>query len=409
MAEQIDYSQFQQEAKDNLTRAKINFLCDHPFFGHLAVEMKMIEDNSLPTAATDGFDIFYNSAFIAGLPVDEAVFVLGHEILHAVYFHLERRGKRNSMLWNIAADYAVNGDLVKYKVGRFPTKIKVLYEPKYADLTAEEIYDKLIDDLKKRAKSGGLKLSKDGIPLDQETLKEIFGDTLDEHKEKQQEDPKTAAERKQKMKERIVSASQTAKGAGLEKLPKGVRRIVRELVEPVIDWRDYISEQIKSLVKNDYTWMRPSRKGWHTDAVMPGMNYDEEISVAVFIDTSGSIGEDDLKYFLSETYGMVQQFARYKVLIACFDTKLHNIRTYDETTSEGVAEYPTKGGGGTNFELMFKLIAKMDTPPKLAIVFTDGLPGSTWGDPNVIDTVWVIKNHREIVPPFGLYINYTRG
>src|SRR5205085_500100 len=62
-----------------------------------------------PTAATDGRDIFINPRFWNGLTPAERLGLLAHEVLHAALLHVPRRGKRNPLIWNIAADIVVNG------------------------------------------------------------------------------------------------------------------------------------------------------------------------------------------------------------------------------------------------------------------------------------------------------------
>ena len=76
------------------------------------------------------------------------------------------------------------------------------------------------------------------------------------------------------VKEAMISAAQST-GAG--NLPGAIRRLVAELTEPKMDWKEIIQQQIMSTLKADYTWMRPSRKAWHTTAILPGQKNDEMI------------------------------------------------------------------------------------------------------------------------------------
>ena len=57
------------------------------------------------------------------------------------------------------------------------------------------------------------------------------------------------------------------------------------------------------LVKNNYTWSRPSRKMYSTNAVLPGLDVNNELNICIGIDTSGSISESMLRDFLSEING----------------------------------------------------------------------------------------------------------
>jgi len=102
-----------QAVKDRLITARVQLLLKNGFFGNLATRLQLQEASSwCPTAATDGRFFFYNTEFINSLDDDELIFLMGHEVLHNVYDHMDRRGNRDPRLWNIANDYVVNMDLV---------------------------------------------------------------------------------------------------------------------------------------------------------------------------------------------------------------------------------------------------------------------------------------------------------
>ena len=107
---------------DKLVTARIALLLKHPFFGNLATRLKLVNaDDWIPTAGTDGRHFYYNTKFIDSLTPKEAEFLFGHEVLHNVFEHmLLRQGDRQPVLWNIAADYAVNQILVEQKIGDMP-------------------------------------------------------------------------------------------------------------------------------------------------------------------------------------------------------------------------------------------------------------------------------------------------
>ena len=142
---QIDF-----DARERLKTARIGLLLRHPFFGNLATRLKLVNaDEWCPTAATDGRNFYYNTRFIEMLRPKEIEFLFGHEVLHCVYDHFGRRGDRDPQLWNIANDFAVNGDLVKHRVGDMITSVPCLYDRKYDGMSSEEIYDQLYEKAEK--------------------------------------------------------------------------------------------------------------------------------------------------------------------------------------------------------------------------------------------------------------------
>ena len=103
------------KVKERLTTARIALLIRQPFFGNLATRLKIIDATDwCATAATDGKNFYYNENFVNSLNQKQTEFLFGHEILHCVYDHFTRRDDRDAQIYNIAADYCVNGDLIRH-------------------------------------------------------------------------------------------------------------------------------------------------------------------------------------------------------------------------------------------------------------------------------------------------------
>jgi predicted metal-dependent peptidase len=393
-----------REVREKLITARVGLLLRASFFGNLATRLKLVNaDEWCPTAATDGRNFYYNSRFINMLRPKEIEFLFGHEVLHCVYDHFGRRGNRDPQLFNIANDYCVNADLKKHGVGEFITSVPCLYDRKYEGMSSEEIYDILYENADKIDVAG----------LIQQLLDEhLDGEGDGEGDSKDGEGngsgrPKLSEAEKQairdEIKEAVLAAAQTA-GAG--NLPAGVKRIVQELTEPKMNWRELLRMQLESTIKSDYTWMRTSRKGWHMDAVMPGMQLEPMIDIAVAIDTSGSIGSAMLKDFLSEIQGIMDSFPAYRIHVFCFDTDVHNPAVYTSDNLDSISEYEPGGGGGTDFVAIYNYLKAEEIEPKRLVVFTDGYPYGSWGDENYTDTVWILHGTTTIVPPWGQFAYY---
>ena len=171
-------------------------------------------------------------------------------------------------------------------------------------------------------------------------------------------------------------------------------------------WRELLQTNITSLIKSDYSWMRPSRRSWHMDAVLPALKPGDEVDVTVMIDLSGSISENQARDFISEVVGMTNAFEGWRVNIATFDTEVYNYQSFTSDNQDDITEYQLKGGGGTDFVCMFNYLKKHGHEPKRLIVFTDGYPFGSWGDPDYCDTTWIIHGSTDITPPFGQHAYY---
>ena len=394
------------DARERLVTARIGLLLRHSFFGNLATRLQLINaDEWCGTAATDGQKFYYNSRFIMMLKPKEVEFLVAHEVLHVVYDHMGRRDHRDPQLWNIADDYAVNADLKRHKIGQFITSVPCLYEQKYDGKAAEVIYDDLMKNVQK---------------ID---INDLIDQLLDDHMDGDGEDgesdsdgnkqgkgkgrPKLSDEEKerirQEVKQAIINAAQSAEAG---QLPLGVERLLKQATNPVMPWRELIQTNLTSAIRTDYSWMRPSRRGWHMDAIMPGMTPGEEIDVVVSIDMSGSISNKQAQQFLGEIGGMMDSFDGYKVHVFCFDTDTYNPQDFSSENMESIEEYTPMGGGGTDFDCIFSYLKENAIDPKRLIVFTDGYPCGSWGDPDYCDTTWIIHGDPNPNPPFGTYAIY---
>lgn len=395
------------DARERLVTARIGLLLRHSFFGNLATRLTLINaDEWCATAATDGQKFYYNSRFIMMLKPKEVEFLVAHEVLHVVYDHMGRRGDRDPQMWNIADDYCVNADLKRHKIGQFITTVPCLYEQKYDGKSAEEVYDDLMKNVKK--------ISMDDL-IDQLLDDHLDGedgdgegdgeDGTDNKKGKGR--PQLSDEEKerirQEVKQAIINASSTAEAGSL---PAGVERLIRQATNPVMPWRELIQTNLTSAIRTDYSWMRPSRRGWHMDAIMPGMTPGEEIDVVVAIDMSGSISDRQAQQFLGEIAGMMDAFDGYKVHVFCFDTDIYNPQDFNSENMDGIDTYEPAGGGGTDFDAIFEYLKKVGNVPKRLICFTDGYPCGSWGDPDYCDTTWIIHGDKNPNPPFGTYAIY---
>lgn len=398
-----------REVRELLVTARVGMLLRASFFGNLATRLKLINaDEWCATAATDGRNFYYNTRFIKMLKPKEIEFLFGHEVLHCVYDHFGRRGERDPQLWNIANDYCVNSDLKKHRVGEFITSVPCLYDSKYDGKSSEEVYDILYENAEKININSLLdKLIDEHMDGDDGESGSDGEDGEDGDKQGKGKRPKLSEEERAKIrdeiKEAMLSAAQTCDAGNL---PAGVKRLIQNLTEPVMDWREMLRMQLESTIKSDYTWLRSSRKGWHVDAIMPGMKTTDAIDIAVAIDTSGSISTAQCKDFLSEIKGIMEAFDSYRIHVFTFDTETYNPQQYDSDTLEEIAEYDIQGGGGTDFDAIFRYLKDAEIEPKKLVVFTDGYPFGSWGDENYCDTVWIIHGDKNPNPPFGTWAIY---
>lgn len=384
---------------EKLITARVGLLLKHPFFGNLATRMKLVDASDwCGTLATDGRTFYYNNGFVHKLTPKEAEFGFAHEVLHNVFDHMGRRDRRDPVLSNIAADYAANQILKDERIGQVPSFIKIFQDDKYRGMSYEQIYDILYEKAEK------IDIGSLGELLDEHLDGEGDGDgegDKDGDKDGKGRPRLTEEEKRQireEMKEAVLAAAQSA-GAG--RVPAGIRRMITDLTEPKMDWRQILRMNIQSIFKSNFSFARPNRKSQHCGAILPGMMNEETIDVSVAIDMSGSISDKMAKDFISEVKGIMDEYKDFRLDLWCFDTQVYNYARFTPDAADDILSYEVKGGGGTDFDVNYEFMKNEDIIPKKFIMFTDGYPCGSWGDEDYCDSLFVIHGNETIIAPFG--------
>ena len=390
---------------DKLTTARVGLLLKAPFFGNMATRMQLVDASDwCPTAATNGRTFFYNKKFIEKLSVKKLEFLFGHEILHCVFDHFGRLGSRDPKIANIAQDFAVNQILVDERIGDKITEVQICLDNKYRGMAWEEIYDDIMKNVKY------IDLASLGELLDEHIKEQESAGAGDgkEGKDGKGGPGSLTKEEAQAIRDEIKNAMiQSAAAAGAGKVPAGIMRMIKSMTEPKMNWRDLIRQEIQSIVRNDFSFQRFNRKSAHSGAVLPGMREDVTIDVAIAIDMSGSIGEEDASVFLSEIKGILDQYVDFKINLWCFDTDIYNHQEITHDNSDELLSYQPQGGGGTDFEANWEYMKDIGVQPRKFIMFTDGYPCGGWGDEDYCDTLFIVKGSDNIAP-FGQTVIYDK-
>jgi predicted metal-dependent peptidase len=348
------------------------------------------------------------------------VFVAAHEVMHCVTMTISRRGSRSPKLWNIASDHVINlllkeaGILVNETA--VPGGLKhasgdpviICYDTKFSGLSAEEVYDLLL----KAPTSTSTGMS----TLDEHIEADIAFD-IDEETGTISEREITPVERED-MSRAVRSAAVQAAMAG--NVPSGMKRMLGSLNEPTVNWRAYLASEITKLGgSHDYSFVPPDQSFFGNGITIPVLDPDEEITVTVIMDASGSMGPEDLKKVMSEVRGIVTMYPRWRVQVMSFDSVLYDPIVYDSSFSSeiDVISHEVKGGGGTLFGPPLRYVAGIDDyngkgnplgGGELVIFFTDGGTGDGWHhNLSHLNVLWLLNN-QYCVPPWGRHVVYDR-
>lgn len=413
-----------KEIQTKLGAARTRLILEKPFIGALVMHLPLVPADSgwCETVATDARAFYFNPAYIAGLDLARTQFVLAHEAMHCALGHFARRAHRTKHRWDIATDYAVNLLLIDDGLKPVPG---ALINAEFRGLSAEEIYPLIPPDSAERTfdrhvfdepaapeetRGGG----NAGAGREQRQraegagggarAQEQPGDSWDDAGNEGRRHPGGAAppyevnasereELARKWQGRMAAAAQQARHAG--RVGESWLRAIDELIQPRLPWRQLLARFMMSVARDDYSFQRLSRR--EGDALLPRLA-SGEVNLFIVLDTSGSIGNEDLAQFAAEVDALKGQIRARVTLHAC-DERLDSRGPWTYQPWEPLV-LPEKlgGGGGTNFVPVFDWIAAEHLRPDLMLYFTDAegeFPATAPDYP----VIWLVKGKGKV--PWG--------
>jgi predicted metal-dependent peptidase len=400
------------EIRTKLSAARTRLILERPFIGALVMHLRFTAaaPHACPTIATDARRLYFNAGYVARLTLAETQFVLAHEALHCALGHFARRSHRIRKRWDVACDHAVN--LVLIQDGMRPPP-GVLANTDFLGLTAEEIYPLIPPDtlelpldghwFESSSLSDGIGQPIAGSPRqargpdagDNATNDHAWNDAADEHHVEvtEHELPSATEALVQRWQDRLASAAQAAMRAG--RLSDAIARSLGHLIAPRVPWRALLARYLMSIARDDYSFQRSSRR--EGDALLPRLG-SGAINVIVVLDTSGSIGDEEIREFASEANALKGQVRASLVLHAC-DEKLCPDGPWHYAPWDPLTVPETlSGGGGTRFTPVFEWIERDHLHPDLLLYFTDA-QGEFPVLPPPYPVVWLVKGRGQV--PWG--------
>ena len=341
-------------ARERIDAAKARLLLSSPWFATLLLHLRVVETERVPTMGVDGTNLFYNPAFVDGLTGDELRVVLLHETAHCALLHPYRRKWREPLRWNIACDASVNRLLEADGIDVGNTGIPAFP----ADATAEEIYEI--------------------IPVPPQMLQDVYAPGEMRDGDGEPKDGEAQEHRENGAMGEGAWRDVLASAHGLE--PAGLKRVLEQVKAPTADWREILAQFVSSSLKaSEHTWSRPSRR----IPGLPGWKRDPERSIAVCIDTSGSVSERQLAVFTAEMRAILA-VAGVKAYLIAADAQIQAVA---EPGDPFPASFP--GGGGTDFRPALSRSERLRVD---AVVYlTDG--EGEYPESCEIPVIWALTKH----------------
>jgi predicted metal-dependent peptidase len=342
-----------------MSKARAKMLLRHPFFATLVMTTPLVETDEVPTAGTDMVKLYYNPEWINGLNDEEEVMgLLAHEVMHIAMMHGLRGYGRNPMVWNIACDFAIN--LVLDEAG-FKLPANGCLDKKYANMSADEIYEQLMQQASQARKQGKSGQPGDGLPQPGGAGQDLM--------EPKAMNPADEAKIKRGIQQKVAQAANVARMAG--KVGAELERLIGEILEPKVPWTQLLRDFMTRTTKDDESWGRRNRR--FQNVYLP-TRHSEAMGEAILIgDTSGSIGNDELAKYMSEAGVIAEDCKPERIRILWADTRVAGEQVFEP--GDPLDPKPA-GGGGTDMRVPLEYATRYD--PEFVILFTDGY--TPWPD-----------------------------
>lgn len=366
-----------------------------PFFAMLLESCSIHLDPTgrVPTACVDDRRrITFGQSFTESITDLQLMFVLAHEVCHVAFGHFARRGVRDPLLWNIAADYAINQLLHECFGLAEALPEGILRDEAFKGLSAEQIHERIVRD----AETDESHVGSTGSDMDYEGGS---GDGSETVRECRMPMPSSRDGRgdQEEWNRRVAAAASLAKKQG--NLPAALERFVEEHLRSKVDWVAQLRQFLRFGVSRDgreqYTFVPCNRRHVHAGLYLPSLVGFEAPRIAFAIDTSGSMGDAEIGQAHAEIDAIRRQFGCNVYVLDC-DAAVHSGRWVSPYQA---LPMPT-GGGGTDFRPVFAHLEEERIAADVVVYLTDGYGG--FGDDPGLPTIWVMTTDRR--PPWGEFV-----
>jgi predicted metal-dependent peptidase len=436
-------------AVSRITAARTSLILDQPFFGSLALRLKLQADPTCKTAWVDGRTLGYSPAFVDTLSHDELLALVGHEVLHVALGHPWRRGARDHRKFNIAADKAINTLL---RESGFTLPPDAYYaEGDEIGKSAEWIYDHMTDgddeetqpeQDEEQEQEQDEEQDDDGQPgndsgdgdgeqdgdgdgdADSDAEGDGKGQGPSESTDEQDggtdgqgggagnsqgevRDAPTSpdadgqpAPTEQEWKEAVSVAAKVANAQG--NLPGSMGRAIAQALKPRVDVRSLLLRFMQERTAADYSWSRPNPRYMAQGTYLPALHSTQLGEVAIMVDTSGSIDDVALASARAIVQDVLDECNPAGVSLYFADTDVAHVERLDRGAP---LAWEPKGGGGTDFRAALAAIESDESEPVCCICITD-LEGTFPTVAPELPVIWLATKEtswsgQELIAPFG--------
>ena len=397
-----------------------------PFFGSLVLRLPLRPDFSRETLATDGHEIRYSPRWVAETDSHLIETAMARVVMACALKHHTRRGERDPERWQMASQRVTHA-LIRDAGFTLPPGAEA-----WDGLTVEQAYDRLQaedgdsgddGDAPSAATAGAgapaagqpspegddedsgdpsdTATDDDGQDKDGESDagdgddRDAGGQGQDENDEgasgaPPSHDPSGTGEvmdadarageggesaeasvdvtaEEQAWDEAMHQALNIARAEG--KVPGQVEETIQGAHVSTLDWRTLLRRYMTDAASHDYSWSVPNRRFIDGGLYLPSIRSEGIETIAVIVDTSGSLPSGTLAEFWAELREVAAEIRPETVIVLQVDAAVQDTAEY--APDDLPDEIAVKGRGGTDFRPGFAWLDEQGIEPGVCLYFTD--------------------------------------
>lgn len=362
-----------QTLKKAFDKAKIGIMVKGSvFLSTVLFSLKQSFNSKIRSARTNGISLEVNPDWFMSLTPDQRIGLLAHEAWHVAFEHAIRRGERNPKRWNIAGDHLINIMLTDQG---FILPPNGYCDYGFRDMSTQQIYDALPES---------------------SPMYEDFDCDIEEI---DPNDTETELETSNIIIKAITQSQLAGESAGA--VPEEISRKIQELINPVLPWQDLLQRFLSARSHNDFSWQRPNRR-FMPDYHLPSAYSESLENIAIAVDTSGSVSDEQFVEFLSEIDYIHKTMKPKLMTVIDFDTRIKAI--HEVTEDAAITDIDFQGYGGTDVAPVIDWA--IENKPTVLLIFTDGEFSNNYDQSVPISLMWIIYGGRNFHSSIGEIVKY---
>lgn len=383
---------FEQDLKD----VKLNFIKKKhfAFFGSLLSGFKFSLDPKVKNMQLDGLEktIHLNPDWFNELSSQHKASALAHEVLHYALEHDIRIRNKDPELYGLASEHVVNNLLMDCNF-ELPSNVPV--DRRFQHKSTEEVY-KILE------------YERNENDDDKDQGDNPFGNDLP--------NPSLGMGRNNQISNNVINARRqevntadladklgSTDGKSIGTSNEAFSEVFRAIKEGKLDWKIILSDYLNELVKGEREYARLDRRMLSLGYYLPDNHSEDNINkVALALDVSGSISEQQIRLFLQEIKVIKNNLSPKLIDVMSFNTDIVDVFTFEE--HDDITDVNLRIGGGTCLQPVFQHYNKSENKPEFLIVFSD-MEVEYYNQKSDYHVIYICFDNPSCKVPYGTVIH----